>query len=653
MYGPAGLSQHQIVYPRVKRSLLLRAPSFPQNPYPQMARLSQKSHCTLLLLLWTISASVLVTCYPIASSSEAREAHVIKDIVENGHWLFPTRAGIIPSKPPLYHWVGAILAAITGNTAPWVGRMVSIFSGAIVALATMRLARTFTSSWWREGNELFDEQSADWSVVRLSLLIVLSSHLFLNLALNARVDMLFVALSTLSVSVILPYTRDKTTWKERGWGTEFLFWFLIGCSLLSRGVVGLVFPTGILFLALWIRLGTWSAFRWFLIPPLLSIIPLGMFFFWLFATFNHWGFSFIERFLFENFDRVSGGGWIQGQPWWFYGPSLLRTILPWSVPFIISFVRPRYHRKELRILLAAVLFGLISFSVAEGKRHSYLLPILPPLAILTAHYVVWELRQFPESVREKLWRSYRVGEKFLLFLPLVALIAVFGLIEQLWSIHRVQPILPFLDAWSRSAGLALAVVWFVVILIRLQMDKRGDRLAGLSAVVGVLPLIVISSGLGVKNTIKDFPHRTEELISRMQALSPVTAAGNDKVTPILVFKELGEEYLDPFMYYARVPVRAISVPRKKDQLLSPIITEYLPEVAQLLAGQDDSGKVPCGEWVLTVPSVVSDARNKGIGIEYYEEFLEPTHKGGMSPQRADRTAVLARFRGGPERCLGL
>ena len=68
-----------------------------------MNQISEKSHCHILIALWTISAILLVIPYPIASSSEAREAHVIADIVLNGNWLFPTRAGIIPSKPPLYH----------------------------------------------------------------------------------------------------------------------------------------------------------------------------------------------------------------------------------------------------------------------------------------------------------------------------------------------------------------------------------------------------------------------------------------------------------------------------------------------------------------------------------------------------------------------
>lgn len=616
-----------------------------------MNQISEKSHCHILIALWTISAILLVIPYPIASSSEAREAHVIADIVLNGNWLFPTRAGIIPSKPPLYHWFGGVLGFLTGSTAPWVGRIVSILSGAVVALATLRLARVFTSRWWINPSEARDDGSADWGVVRLSLLTVLSAHLFMNLAINARVDMLFVALSTLSLSVILPFTRDKTTWRKRGWGVESLFWFLIGLAILARGVVGLVFPTGVLFLALWMRLGLWSAIRWFLIPPILSIIAIILPFLWYIPAALHWGVPFLERFIFENIDRVSGGGWIDGQPWWFYGPSLVRTVFPWSILFLISLVRRGYNRKEMRVLLVAVFFGLTIFSISEGKRHSYLLPLLPPLAVMTAHYIAWELRRFSESAREKLWRWYSVLELFLLAVPPLLLATLFGLISKWWSFKRADPILPFLNQWFLSSALIIGIVWLLAGGVRFRLQDRGDRLSRLSVIVGIVPLMIIAIGLGIKNTVKDFPNRTDEIISRFNTLSTYQMSSGSATPTIVVFKELAEEYLDPIMYYSRVPVRVKLISRGHDQLLSPLLANSVPEVAQLLAKEDERGKVPCGTWLLTVPKVVDDARNEGITVEHYEEFLEPTHKAGVSPQRADRTAVITRFRAPPEKCL--
>ena len=47
---------------------------------------------------------------PFYDKGEPREALVVRDIVLNGNWIFPLKLGQqIPSKPPLFHWVGAWL----------------------------------------------------------------------------------------------------------------------------------------------------------------------------------------------------------------------------------------------------------------------------------------------------------------------------------------------------------------------------------------------------------------------------------------------------------------------------------------------------------------------------------------------------------------
>jgi len=374
-------------------------------------------------------------------------------------------------------------------------------------------------------------------------------------------------------------------------------------------------------------------------------------FLWYIPAALHWGVPFLERFIFENIDRVSGGGWIDGQPWWFYGPSLVRTVFPWSILFLISLVRRGYNRKEMRVLLVAVFFGLTIFSISEGKRHSYLLPLLPPLAVMTAHYIAWELRRFSESAREKLWRWYSVLELFLLAVPPLLLATLFGLISKWWSFKRADPILPFLNHWFLSSALIIGIVWLLAGGVRFRFQDRGDRLSRLSVIVGIVPLMIIAIGLGIKNTVKDFPNRTDEIISRFNSLSTYQMSAASATPTIVVFKELAEEYLDPIMYYSRVPVRVKLISRGHDQLLSPLLANSVPEVAQLLAKEDERGKVPCGTWLLTVPKVVDDARNEGITVEHYEEFREPTHKAGVSPQRAARTAVITRFRAPPEKCL--
>lgn len=605
-----------------------------------------------LLIAWPIAAAALVSIYPIMSSSEAREAHIIADIVQNGNWFFPTRGGQIPSKPPLFHWLGGLVGVTAGSAAPWVGRFVSILSGVLLVWATMRLARVVTSRWWNSSDE-HDDGSADWTVVRLSGLLVFASHLFVNLSVNVRVDMLFAAIVAVSLSMILPYTRDMQVWRRRGWGVECLFWLLIGCAVLARGPVGIVFPTGILFFALWIRLGWKGAMRWALLPPITVVLALTVPLLWYLPAAAHWGIPFLARVFFENADRVTGGGQVNGETWWFYGPSFLRTMFPCSIFFLIALIRRGYDRRGLGVLMWWVIGGIVLFSSASGKRHSYLLPILPGVAIVAARYLVWELRRLSEVDRETLRRRYGVVEVFLLGIPLVMVIAAFGVAQGWWSIRRGGLVAPLVEAWLRGSGVIVVLVMGAVIAASVVVRRRGDFLSRASVAVGMVPLVIVAAGLGLKNTVKEFPARTEEIITRVQTLAggaPVSGTGHPSV---VVFKDVSEEYLDPVMYYSSIPLQIVPVPRPAKETLSPLLISLVLELQTFLSHEELLGKVPCGVWVLTMPKIVAEVKSSGIVIEHEEEFLEPTHRAGVSAPRADRTISLVRFGGPVERCLPL
>lgn len=605
-----------------------------------------------LLVLWPLAAIALVSLYPILSSSEAREAHIIADIVERGNWFFPTRAGLIPSKPPFFHWLGGAVGAIAGSSAPWVGRFVSILSGVLLAWATMSLARVVTSRWWQT-NDVHDDGSADWTVVRLAGLMVFASQLFVNLGVNVRVDMLFAALATFSLSLILPYTRDKQAWRGRGWGVEVAFWSLIGCAVLTRGPVGVVLPTSILFLALWVRVGIKVALLWALLPPITVVLALVVPFIWYLPAAHHWGPPFLARFLFETADRVIGGGQVNAEAWWFYGPSFLRTMFPCSILFLIALVRRGYDRRGLGVLIGWVVTGIVLFSAASGKRHSYLLPLLPGGAIVAAHYLVWEVRRLTEADRERLRRRYGVVEGFFLLIPFVMIIAAWGVAQGWWSIRGGGLVAPLVKSWLMGSGMIVVVVMAGVIGLSIAVRSRGDFLARVSVAVGIVPLVIVAAGLGLKNTVKDFPARTEEIVKRVQGLSEGAAETGREQPPTIVFKDVFEEYLDPVLYYSSIPLQVVNVPRPAEATLSPVFTSILPELSDLLSTQDILGKVPCNRWVLTMPNVVAEARSSGIVTDHYEEFLEPTHRSGVSERRADRTIALVRFQAPAERCLSL
>jgi 4-amino-4-deoxy-L-arabinose transferase-like glycosyltransferase len=53
---------------------------------------------------------------PFYDKGEPREALVVRDIVLNANWIFPLKLGQqIPSKPPLFHRVGALASLFWGQ----------------------------------------------------------------------------------------------------------------------------------------------------------------------------------------------------------------------------------------------------------------------------------------------------------------------------------------------------------------------------------------------------------------------------------------------------------------------------------------------------------------------------------------------------------
>jgi 4-amino-4-deoxy-L-arabinose transferase-like glycosyltransferase len=98
------------------------------------------------------------------------------------------------------------------------------------------------------------------------------------------------------------------------------------------------------------------------------------------------GREFIDVFfLNHNLQRFTSEIHGHPQPFYFYIPVLLLIFFPWSFA-MFGALRGRYTRVEhLLLVWAAVPF--IFFSLSGSKLPAYILPVLPPLALLTAREI--------------------------------------------------------------------------------------------------------------------------------------------------------------------------------------------------------------------------------------------------------------------------
>ena len=66
---------------------------------------------TLILSICFLLFFYRLGAAPFFDKQEAREALVVWEINRTGNWILPLRNGDeIPAKPPLFHWLGALVS---------------------------------------------------------------------------------------------------------------------------------------------------------------------------------------------------------------------------------------------------------------------------------------------------------------------------------------------------------------------------------------------------------------------------------------------------------------------------------------------------------------------------------------------------------------
>ena len=74
---------------------------------------------------------------PFFDKQEPREALVVWEINHSGNWILPMRNGNeIPSKPPLYHWLAALVSQAVNELDEFTVRFPSAFFGTAGVLLT-------------------------------------------------------------------------------------------------------------------------------------------------------------------------------------------------------------------------------------------------------------------------------------------------------------------------------------------------------------------------------------------------------------------------------------------------------------------------------------------------------------------------------------
>ena len=334
----------------------------------------QKSWLTLAAL-WLLLL-LMATLRPLAVPDEGRYGEVGRWMLQSGDWLTPRLNGLpFFHKPPYLYWLEAVSLATFGVSTLAV-RLVPALHVGLMLVALYVSVRQICSE----------------AIARRAALMLGTSLAFLVGGQYVNHDMLVacwigVAIWCFAFAFMAGDKPDATL-------ARFGF---VACALglLSKGLIGIALPGLVIFIWLiWTR-----QFKKILYLPwvsglaLLGLIALP----WFVVAQQKYPDLFNYMFIGQQFNRYTAATYNNPEPWWFYLLALALLFFPW-VFFALKAARQPIENTAgvpapvapawWRLAWSWVLAILVFFSIPHSKLVGYILPVLPPLALLAA--LGWE-----------------------------------------------------------------------------------------------------------------------------------------------------------------------------------------------------------------------------------------------------------------------
>lgn len=328
-----------------------------------------------LLLLSFVTFGIGLGRQAITEADEAYYAEASREMVASGDWITP-RFNFEDrwQKPVLYYWLTAGTFLVTGP-GEGAARLWSALAGAglvlLVWFATRRVPATRPHAW-------------------LAGAITATSFGYFTMARSALPDL------PLAFCITLTIIAAFAALDARGDSRASLRWWALaglatGLGCLMKGPVAVVVPA-LAVAPAWLLERREARVRWGHVA-LAAAIALAVALPWYVAMVLRHGMAYVDSFVVgDNLERFTTTRFNDKRPIWFYLPVIAGGLLPWSAYSVaaagaglaaLAQKRWRPSRNEIRLLSWAITPTLF-FAASVGQQPRYVLPVLPPLAILTA-----------------------------------------------------------------------------------------------------------------------------------------------------------------------------------------------------------------------------------------------------------------------------
>lgn len=330
---------------------------------------------------------------------EPRYAQISQEMLHSGDWVSPHFMGFrYFEKPIAGYWMIAIGQAIFGENLFGVRIASALSTGLSVWLAFL-IARRL----WNDPRKSF-----------AAALLYMSFGLVAGQAGYSNIDPQFTFWVNLSL-VALWFALDNRSVRGK-LGAWSLLGFACGMGFMTKGFLAWLLPVVVaLPYMIWQkRFGELLRYG-----PLALVVAIVISLPWALAIHNHepdfWRFFFWN----EHIRRFSADDAQHTRPWWFFGPIMVVSCLPWAalLPSTLAQAWKSKAQAGTAFLLLWLLLPLAIFSMSKGKLPTYIMPCLLPLALLMANTLM-------DKVSQGRGRAIRVNGLINAFMACAALIGL-------------------------------------------------------------------------------------------------------------------------------------------------------------------------------------------------------------------------------------
>lgn len=370
----------------------------------------------------------------IGDSDEAFYAEASREMVASGDWLTPYyNYELRFQKPILFYWFVA-----TAYKAAGVGEAAARFPAALAGLGLAILTYLVGRRWFDAATGFF------------AATVVATSFGYFSIGRLSLPDLplaFFIAAATwgLIEGIASPIASPAITVGRRRLWLAFAG-VMMGLGLLAKGPVGVALPVLASLPVWWKERRSVAGEDAARLPGVIDILLVAVLAFvvaapWFVAMADHHGLAYMHRFFIgENLERFATDRYNEPRPIWFYVPIVLGGLMPWS-PFILLWLPTwrRVFRRERMVTRAewrAIIWAAVPFifySASIGKQPRYILPMLPPMALLLARTVIARL---PDDSAAGAARSGRQSALAWCGTLCAVLFLILGLL-----LHRARPLL--------------------------------------------------------------------------------------------------------------------------------------------------------------------------------------------------------------------